>query len=379
MMPYLDDRSKAGLVQTKRDAVGDHQLCKPDAHVYRAHAVNGTCPAYATTLEIDTGCCTTSFQNANPSDREFLAALNYGYQFQQQQQHPRGKSNRYTLDQIVPDIRRWFESGRNNIQMPAALPASLVIDMTRNWFSLVMKFYILTRPRFQIDAFNPVTHVTHMVYDNFDNVILAPNQPFLLRRRIVKCIQEVGAFSVLETYNWGIPFIPFALKCTHYECVGASIVDITSMATTVLLDARCGLDRRQFLDLQAVAVVSTGSWVNALVDIFLAASRGQFIDIFHLDVYHTHTAGHVHVPYGMTAIPQAASLADAQQYQVVVDRLVSRLPGNNNNWEVDDVSNNNAAQNTWHRTWNVISDDHGRAFELRVRSPRHVRLKCFKC
>lgn len=377
MMPYLDDRSKARMVQTRRDAVGNHQLCKPDANVYRTHAVNGMCPAYATTLDIETDCCTTSFQNANPSDREFLVALNYGYQFQQQQ--PRGKSNRYSLDQIVPDIRRWFESGRNNIQgMPAAMPASLVINMTRNWFSLVMKFYILTRPHFRIDAFDPVTNVTHLVYDNFDNVILAPSQTFLLRRRIVKCIQEVGAYSVYETYNWGIPFVPFALKCQHYECTGANIVDITNMATAVVPDARCGLNRRQYLEFNAVAAVRTGSWVDALVDIFLAASRRQFIHIFSLDVYHTHTAGHVHVPHGMTAIPQAVSLADAQQYQVVVDRLLTRLPGNNNNsWEVEDVSNNNAEQNTWNRTWTVTSNAHNYCFELRVRSPRHVRLRCY--
>lgn len=376
-MPYLDDRSKAGLVQTKRDAVGDHQLCKPDANVYRTHAVNGMCPAYATTLEIDTGCCTTSFQNANPSDGEFLAALNYGYQFQQQQQlQPWGKSNRYSLDQIVPDIRRWFESGRNNLQMPAALPATLVIDMTRNWFSLVMKFYILTRHRFQIDAFDPDTGVMHMVYDAFSNVRLASTQPFLLRRRIVKCIQDVGTFSVAESLTSGIPFVPFALKCQHYKCMGASIVDITDMANTVLPDVRCGSNRMQSLDFLAVAAVRTGSWVDAFVNILLAASRRQLIDVFDMKVKHTPTAGHVfQLPHGMTAIPQAGSLADTQQYQVVVDRLVSRLPGNSNSWKVDDVTNNHPGQNSWYRTWYVTSSAHNYCFDLRVRSSPHVRLR----
>ena len=374
MMPYLDDRSKARVVETRRDAVGDHQLCKPDEHVYRAHSVNRMCPAYATTLEIDTGCCTTSFQNANPSDREFLAALNYGYQFQLQ---PWGKSHRYSLDQIVPDIRRWFESGRNNIQMPAALPATLVIDMTRNWFSLVMKFYILTRPRFQIDAFDPNTGVTHMVYDAFSNVRLASTQPFILRRRIVKCIQDVGTFSVGESLTSGIPFVPFALKCQHYKCNGASIVDITDMANTVLPDVRCGSNRMQDLDFLAVAAVRTGSWVDAFVNIFLAASRRQFIDIFEMKVKHTPTAGHVfQLPQGMTAIPQAGSLPDAQQYQVVVDRLVSGLPGNSNNWKVDDVSNDVAGQGSWYRTWKVTSSVHHYSFDLRVRSS-YVRLRCW--
>ncbi|CAN0243383.1 unnamed protein product [Ectocarpus sp. 6 AP-2014] len=372
MMPYLDDRSKAGMVLTRRDGVGNHQLCKPDANVYRTHAVNGMCPAYATTLDIETDCCTTSFQNANPSDREFLVALNYGFQFQQQ---PMWNSNRYGLDRIVPDIRRWFESGRNNIQgMPAAMPASLVINMTRNWFPLVMKFYILTRPHFQIDAFDPVTNVTHAVYDNVGNVALDTSQGFTLRRRLVKCIQEVGAQSVTENYSLAIPFIPFALRCERYDCTGADIVDITNLAR-VVSDARCGLNNRQYLELNAVAAVSTGSWVDALVDIFLAASRRQFRS-FLVKAYHIHAAGHVHVPYGMTAIPQAGGFADAQQYQPVVDGLITKLPGNNNSWQVGGVSNNNAAQNNnWNRRWTVASDAHTHWFELTVQQS-YVILEC---
>ena len=356
------------MVQTKRAAVGDHQLCKPDANVYRTHAVNGMCPAYATTLDLGTGCCETSFANANPSDREFLVALNYGYQFQQQ---PGWNSNRHSLDQIMPDIRRWFESGRNSILgMPAAMPPSLVINMTRNWFPLVMKFYILTRPHFRIEAFDPATNVTRLVYDHFGNVILDGSHGLTLRRRIVKCIQEVGAQSVTENYNLANPFIPFALKCERYFLRGANIVDITNM-TSVVSDVKCGLRGTQHMEFNAVAA-ARGSWVDALVDIFLAASRRQFKTFF-LDVYHIHTAGYVHVPNGMTAIPQAWGLVDTQQYQPVVDALVTKLPGNS--WLVEDESNNNAAQNDWNRKWMVFSNAHSHWFGLEVRRQSYVTLR----
>ncbi|CAM9236560.1 unnamed protein product [Ectocarpus sp. 8 AP-2014] len=366
MMPYLDDGSKARIVQTKRAAVGNHQLCKPDANVYRTHAVNGMCPAYATTLDIDTDCCTTSFQNANPSDREFLMALNHGYRLKPAGWNPQGE----ILDEIVPDFRRWFKNGRHTLPaVPAAMPQALVINMTRDWFPLVMKFYILTGARFRIDAFDPVTNATRTVYFAAGKVVLDRDDGFTLRRRLVKCIQEVGAQSVVEHHLSDNIFTPFALKCNRYVCRGAGVVDITDMAN-VVSDARCGLRNVHFMEVHSVAAVRTGSWVDAFVEIFLAALRRPW-RVFSLQVWHRNLGGAVHVPDDMTPIPTASGpIAEAQQYQPVVDDLVAKLPGDS--WEVEDVSDD--ALN-WERMWIVTSNVNNHSFRLEVHRWYSVTLQ----
>ena len=127
------------------------------------------------------------------------------------------------------------------------------------------------------------------------------------------------------------------------------------------------------MDFVAVAAVTAGLWVDALVDTFLAMSSRQGFDLFILTVRHTGPANIIYPP-GMTSIPQATGpIADAQLYQPVVDSLVARLP-QNSNWQVNNHTHNSAVIAEWVSSWTVRSVHHNYRFQLEVRNTGTVQL-----
>lgn len=384
MMPYLDYASRARLPETSRHAVGNNTVCSPTATVFRAHRVNGTCPPFAQTFNANTNCCETSLQNAHQnanqtpdqvSDMEFLRAVKHGYQFPPTTSMPNPhRTVKRNLKKVVPDLAAWFHRGRNavpgappppfGILNPA--PPPLVLDASRPWFDLVMKFYILLRPAFTIRA--TTAGVVNTLFFNFQ-VILNVG-PY--RDRLIASIQEVGAINVFEGV---LPFqdpsyVPYPLKCRTL-IVDAPYVDISNLAN-VIADPRCGFLGEQSMQFGALAIVGPGiEWVQTLVDIFLSMWQSHLENLY---VRVSHTANPpppvAGVPVGATIIPQAPTTVEAvARYRPVALQLLAALPAGYHLSQhiLDDIPA------TWGVLWEVNSNSH--VFELRVTRRGKVSMK----
>ena len=377
MMPYLDAVSRTRLPEASRIGAGNNLLCAPDANVFRTHRVNGSCPPYASTFNAN--CCENSFPNANQnanlnanqaSDRELLKALKHGYQFSPS---PRLRA---TLQEILPELSNWFDSGQNSIAaLPAAPPNhTLTLNEAREWFHLVMKFYILVRPEFTIQA-NDTFGNTHVVFEN--SQVRLNTHP--ISDRVLEYVQEVGAAAVAENTYAAPPFVPYPIRCRTYNCYGGA-VNITNMAD-VVSDPLCGLRGRSSIKFEAVAVVNAGvSWVTTLVNTFLAMSRREGLKYFYLRVYHTGPtkvgipAGINILPVGMPTLPQATGdISGAQQYQMVVNNLVLALPGNS--WKVSEFAFNRIPAR-WSKLWTIYSELHSYRFQLQINKKGTIAMKC---
>ncbi len=365
-IPYLDAVSRARLPEVSRGTRHTgHELCRPRAGVYRAHRVNGRCPPYATTVDAETDCCETTFTTANVSDMDFLRALKHAYVHHNQ--NPASPTLRAVLRQVVPEIWRWFESGQAgaaNIQVGAG--TALVMNMSRDWFPLLMKFYIVLKPSFVVHAHDPVRNRTSVVVQH-GRVTLGTMISATLRDIIKDCIQAVGADLVEDFVGSAGPFVPCAMRCTSYSYQPGQVrgyVDISDVAS-VVSDPLCGFGGEHHMLFGAVAVVRQGQpWVDTLSDILFQAYVRNDLGMFWLRVYTRLIHGNQGQYMGDTnLLPDTSGLiSDAQVYRRVVDHFVARLPGQ---WTVtENVINSNPQ--SWQVRWTVSNANHPHDYTVRI-------------
>ena len=395
MVPYLDPVSRTRLPQTSRAFVGNHSLCVPEVNVFRAHRINGSCPPYAQTFNANTNCCETSIQNAQPnananltpdqvSDMEFLLALKHGYQFPPQTAQPNPhRTVRIILRQIVPDLIPWFHRRRNSVPAPALIPGAvgvnqfppLVLNSSRVWFDLVVKFYIRLRPPFTIQATDHAGLFPSVVFSNF--TVMLSSGPY--RDRLIALIQEVGAIAVSESENIPI-FTPYPLKCRTYNCLTRS-VDITNLPA-VIADPRCGLRGEHSMKFDARAMVRAGTpWVTTFVNIFLSMWHRQGLQYFYVRVWNRNPQlnpplppAAIPIPAAVTILPPALTIADAiAQYRQVAENLVASLPAGDD-WQLSQDTLDDVPA-SWGVLWKVHSDSHDDRFELSVTHRGMVSMK----
>lgn len=365
-IPYLDAVSRARLPEVSRGTRDtDHEVCRPSADVYRAHRVNGRCPPYATTVDANTDCCETRFNTVNASDMEFLTALKHGYVHHNQ--IPGSPTLRTALRQVVPEIYKWFENGQAgaaNIQVGAN--TTLVLNMTREWFPLLLKFYMVLRPSFIVQAHDPVLNRTSNVLRH-DRVTLGTMISVALRNIIKDCVRAVGAEVVEDFVGSAGPFVPCAMRCRTYNYHSGQVrgyVDISDVAS-IVSDPLCGFGGEHHMLLGAVAVVrQTHSWVNTLSDILVQVYGRIGLRMFWLRVYTRLIQGNQGQYMGDTnLLPDTSGpIADAQRYRPVVDHFVARLPGQ---WTVAENVPNGGPQ-TWQVRWTVSNASHPYDYKLYI-------------
>lgn len=374
-IPYLDGVSRARLPEVSRSGTGNHELCRPSANVFRTPRVNHECPPYATTFNATTGCCENTFTTNNPSDLEFLRALRHAYIFHNPAPNP---SLKIVLQQIIPEVSSWFDSGQSSVIGAAAVPPPpyLTLNTTRDWFPLIMKFFIRLRPSFRIQAHDPVTNTINLVHAH-GNVEIDRNAYPALSTSITSYIQEVGAESVKENFNSATAFTPVPLRCRRHHVLSANdfFVDMTSIAN-IVSDPGCGLRGNYQMSTNGVGAVPVGiSWKKTLVDIFMAMFHRGCLEEFDVAVRYACPSP---VLAGMVTVPDATgTLGNASQtYQPVVDSLLERLPGNS--WFVFNHPYSGSPQH-WSMSWSVHSDAYDRyGFELRLSNSGKLRLRALK-
>ena len=341
---YLDAVSRARMPEVSRSILNtEHELCRPSAQVFRAHrGVDGDCPVYASTTPQGSECCELTFNTANASDIAFLRALKHGYDHHNP---PLGATwdLRRALKQVVPELYNWFHNGQANV-LGASPNPTLTLNMTATWFSLVMKFYMVVRPTFNVQAHDPHANRTSLVLRDskvFLGTLISP----ALRETLKECIQAVGVDSVEDFADSFGPFVPHASRCEYYHFHPGQVrgyVDVTDLAS-VLSNNLCGRERQCRMRFGAVAVVRQGaSWVDTLVNIFLAMfRRRKEITSFFVHVYTRLVRGdHGYVMGDTDLLPDTSDpAANVQAYTQVMSTLAQKLPGEWH-WRRTDITGN---------------------------------------
>lgn len=378
-IPYLDAVSRARLPEVSRSGTGNHEICRPSANVFRTPRVNLECPPYATAFNATTGCCENTFNTNNPSDLEFLRALRHAYIFHNPDPTP-NPSLKIALQQIIPEVSSWFDSGQSSVLGAADVPPppNLTLNTTRDWFPLIMKFFIRLRPSFRIQAHDPVTNTINLVHAQ-GHIQIDRNVYPALTTSITSYIQEVGAASVREYFNSATAFTPVPLRCRRHHVLSTNdfFVDMTSIAN-IVSDPGCGLRGNYRISMFGVGAVPVGiSWKKTLVDIFMAMFHRGCLEIFDVAVRYACPSP---VLAGMVTVPDATgTLGNATQtYQPVVDSLLERLPGNS--WS---AYNNpySLSPEHWCMSWSVYSDPNAynrHGFELRLDNSGELLLRASK-
>lgn len=332
-VPYLDAVSRARMPEISRSIPNPNiRLCRPSADVFRAHKVNGTCPPYATTVNPMTDCCENRFNTTNLSDLQFLKALKHGYMFTRS---PTPSPNLKTaLQQIVPEVSNWFDSGQSNVTgMYDPTPPTLTLDTTMDWFSLVLKFYMVLSPTFTIEARDPATNLTSPVLRR-DRITLGTMISPALRDTLKNCVQAVGVRDVEDFVGSAGPFVPFPMRCRTYDYQSHQVrgyVDITDVAN-IVSDPLSGLEGEHRMLFGAVAVVRQDvSWVDTLANMFVAMLRRNDREFFLFRAYTRLVMGNQGQHMGDTKLLPDTSgpIASAVPYRQVVDRVVEMLPNRN--------------------------------------------------
>lgn len=133
------------------------------------------------------------------SDMEFLRELQYGYYYESlTEAHARpsalASTKKSVLKQVAPELSTWFDNHYRSNGVYAHTPLNvppLAFGMSRAWFSLAMKFYILLSPSFTIMASDTTNNRSYEVVSK-RAVYISPDFPPTLEGRVRRFVQELG-------------------------------------------------------------------------------------------------------------------------------------------------------------------------------------------